>query len=232
MANPVYLKIAEDLKHLINSGQLKPGDNIPSEAELCKKYGTSRMTVRKGLALLANNGYIYSIPGKGNFVQRPQTDKYVIYYDEKKNQINSVDRSKLLEVNIIMPDEHLANELQVSRNKKVIVIRRLFYTEGNPVAYDLKYLLYHKGMPLVEKEIEHASFFEMFSNTLPMFELKKELIIYAQAPEDEIKHYLNIYNDLPVLVVEQKLYNDQGQPMGLGITYYRGDYIKIQGFSA
>lgn len=231
MINPVYIKIVEDIKKKINTAGLKPGDSISSETALCKEYGASRMTVRKGLAILANEGYIYSIPGKGNFVQKPAHDKYVIYYDEMKNSINSVDRIKLLEVNIIMPDEKLASSLQTTRNKNVIMIRRLFYTDGEPVAYDLKYLLYHKGMPIVEKEIEHATFPEMISASMPIFALKKKLTIYAQIPDEEIKRHLNIYDDLALLVVEQKLYNNEDKPMGLGVTYFRGDYIKLQGTS-
>ena len=66
-----------------------------------------------------------------------------------------------------MPDEKLADELQTTRNKHVIMIRRLFYTEGAPVAYDVKYLLYSKGMPIVEKEIEQATFQEMVSSSMP-----------------------------------------------------------------
>lgn len=231
MISPVYLKIVEDIKKKINSNELKPGDIVSSETTLCKEYGASRMTVRRGLAVLANEGYIYSIPGKGNFVQKPEPNKYTIYYDEMNNAINSVDKAKLLEVNIIMPDEKLADDLQITRNKNVIMIRRLFYTDGAPVAYDIKYLLYQKGMPIVEKEIEHATFPEMLSKKVSHFALKKELIIHAMIPGEDIKRYLNIYDELALLVVEQKLYNGENKPVGLGITYFRGDYIKLQGTS-
>lgn len=231
MINPVYLKIVEDIKKKINSGALEPGDAISSETALCKEYGASRMTVRKGLAILVNEGYIYSIPGKGNFVQKPEMDKYAIYYNEMSNSINTVDKTKLLEVNIIVPDEKLANSLQITKNKNVIRIRRLFYTDGEPVAYDVKYLLYQKGMPIVEKEIEHATFPEMMSKNMSLFAIKKELTIYAQTTNEEIRRLLNIYDQLALLVVEQKLYNNENKPMGLGITYYRGDYIKLQGIT-
>ncbi len=231
MINPVYLKIVEDIKKKINGAELKPGDAISSETSLCKEYGASRMTVRKGLAILVSEGYIYSIPGKGNFVQKPEQDKYIVHYDEMNNSINRVDKIKLLEVNIIMPDEKLAAELQITRNKNVILIRRLFYTDGAPVAYDVKYLLYQKGMPIVEKEIEHATFAEMVSNSMPIYALKKELSIYSRMPNEEIKRYLNIYDELALLVVEQKLFNNESKPIGLGVTHYRGDYIRLRGIS-
>lgn len=231
MSNPIYLQIVEDIKDLIIGGELKSGDPVSSEASLCRTYDTSRMTVRKGLAILANEGFIYSVPGKGYFVQNPDQSEYTLYYDEMKNSINSVDKTKLLEVNIVLPDEKLIKDLKISKNKSLVKIRRLFYTDGEPVGYDIKYLLYQKGMPIVEKEIEDATFPEMFSKGMPLFALKKRLAIYAQIPDEEIKRLLNIYRDLALLVVEQKLYNKDDKPIGLGITYFRGDYIKLHGIS-
>ncbi|MGI5859442.1 MAG: GntR family transcriptional regulator [Tepidanaerobacteraceae bacterium] len=227
MGLPIYLQIVEDIKEKINTGELKPGDAIYSENTLCKTYGASRMTVRKGLAILAGEGYIYSIPGKGNFVQEPDSSIYTLYYDEMNNLVNSVDKTKLLEVNIIMPPYKLMNSLQITKNKKVIMIRRLFYTDGEPVAYDVKYLPYYKGMPIVEKEIRYATFPEMVSKSTSLFAIKKELVISAQMPDEEIGKHLNIYNELPLIVVEQKLYDIEKKPMGLGITYFRADYCKL-----
>ncbi|HZK24062.1 MAG TPA: GntR family transcriptional regulator [Oscillospiraceae bacterium] len=229
MVIPVYTQIVEAIKAKIDNGELKPGDAIDSENTLCKEFGASRMTIRKGLGILVQDGYIYSIPGKGNFVKKPDLTKYTIYYDEMSNTINSVDRTRLLEVNIVMPDDNLADNLQISKRKNVISIKRLFFTEGNPVAYDVKFLLYHRGMPIVEKELQHATFSEMLAKTTPAFAIKKELLIYAEIPDEKIKHYLNIYNELPVLAVEQKLLTKDNKPMGMGITYYRGDYIKLSG---
>lgn len=231
MNNPVYVTIFEEIKKKIDRAELKPGDAIDSETALGKEFGASRMTVRKGLAMLVNEGYIYSIPGKGNFVQKPVQNKYTLFYDEMKNSINSVDKAKLLEVNIIIPDEKLAGELQITKKKNVIMIRRLFYTDGEPVAYDVKYLLYRKGMPIVEKEIEQATFTEIITKGVPVFALKKGISIYAQVPDDNIKRLLNVYDELALLVVEQKLYNGENKPMGLGVTFFRGDYIKLNGIS-
>lgn len=231
MKNPVYMVIVEDIRQMINSGKLKPGDDIPSETALCNEYATSRMTVRKGLSILANEGYIYSIPGKGYYVKKPEYNKYVLYYDEMNNLINNVSNTKLLGVDIVLPTDEMAHNLQISKKRKVIMIRRLFYTDGEPMAYDVKYLIYQKGMPIVEKEIKEATFPEMISKSTSLFAMKKELTIYARSPEEKTRKLLNIYDDISLLVVEQKLFDSKDKPMGVGITYFRGDYIKLQGVS-
>lgn len=231
MNSPVYVKIADGIRSKIEKEELKPGDSLPSEATLCKEYGTSRMTVRKSLGILTNEGYIYSVPGKGYFVKKPEHNKYTIYYDEMTNLINNVDNTKLLEVDIINPSKRLSDTLQININKKVVAIRRLFYTDEVPVAYDIKYILYERGMPIVEKEIEQATFPEMISKSTPLYGMKKELMISAKVPKERTKKLLNILEEQALLVVEQKLYNHNDKPIGVGITYFRGDYIKLQGIS-
>jgi len=227
MELPIYLQIVEDIKEKIKNGTLKPGDAIPSENALCETYKVSRMTVRKGLAILINEEYITSIPGKGSFVNEPDSEKYTLYYNEMSNLINSIDNTKLIEVNIVLPTEKLINSLNISSNRKIILIKRLFYSNSEKVAFDQKYLIYHKGMPIVEKEIKYGTFPDMISKYTSLFAIKKELTISAEIPDAELANHLSLYNTIPLLVVEQKLFNSQNKPIGLGITYFRGDYCKL-----
>ncbi len=227
MELPIYLRIVEDIKDKIKKGSLKPGDPIPSENSLSETYKASRMTVRKGLAILVSDGYIISIPGKGSFVNEPDSEKYILHYNEMSNLIGTIDSTKLLEVNIILPSPHLMSALNISSNRKIILIRRLFYSNHEPVAFDEKYLIYYKGMPIVEKEIKYGTFPEMISKYTSLFSLKKELTISAQLADEEISKNLNLYNTVPLLVIEQKLFDQENKPIGLSVTYYRGDNCKL-----
>ncbi|MCI6997031.1 MAG: GntR family transcriptional regulator [Eubacterium sp.] len=62
-----YVILMEDLKERILSGQIRPGDKMPSENELAESNGISRHTVRKALAILENEGYITAEHGRGTF---------------------------------------------------------------------------------------------------------------------------------------------------------------------
>ena len=57
----------EELKSKILSGEIRPGEKLPSENELAQEYQISRHTVRKALAILATGGYITTEHGKGTF---------------------------------------------------------------------------------------------------------------------------------------------------------------------
>jgi len=68
-----YRQIAAELKERINSGDLAPGDALPSEAAIVRRYGVSRGTVRQALSELEGSGLIIAVHGKGRFVRRPGT---------------------------------------------------------------------------------------------------------------------------------------------------------------
>lgn len=64
---PIYIQLADELRNAINSGEIKPGDKLPSESEMQKKYGVARLTVREALSVLVNEGLLEKMHGKGTF---------------------------------------------------------------------------------------------------------------------------------------------------------------------
>jgi len=68
MANPMYRQIAEDLREQIESGKLKPGQQILTELELREHYNASRNTVRDAIRWLMNLGLVETRPGQGTYV--------------------------------------------------------------------------------------------------------------------------------------------------------------------
>ncbi|MBB5078865.1 GntR family transcriptional regulator [Nonomuraea endophytica] len=65
---PLYGKIADDLRQMIISGDLAPGDRLPSEREICERYGVSHAVARQAIAYIRQQGLAVSHQGKGSFV--------------------------------------------------------------------------------------------------------------------------------------------------------------------
>ncbi|TCS81794.1 GntR family transcriptional regulator [Tepidibacillus fermentans] len=63
-----YLEIYEEIKNAILAGTYRPGEKLSSEHEFCQKYRVSRGTIRRALELLAEEGFVHSLHGKGVFV--------------------------------------------------------------------------------------------------------------------------------------------------------------------
>jgi len=67
---PQYRSMATDLRTMIETGELRPGDAVPSESALAERYGVARGTARHALAELEGAGLVESIHGKGRFVRQ------------------------------------------------------------------------------------------------------------------------------------------------------------------
>lgn len=65
---PLYMQLARNLREQISNGMLHPGSAVPSERELCEMAGLSRVTVRKGIGQLIDEGMLVRRQGSGTYV--------------------------------------------------------------------------------------------------------------------------------------------------------------------
>jgi len=228
----LYYCIAEDMIKRIKGGELKPGDMLPSESQLCTEYSTSKMTVRQGLGLLARAGYLRSVPGKGSFVEHPRYDMLAMHFDEMDIVGGYPQGVKLLQATIVDPKPQVQDMLGLTENDKVIVLKRLLYTEKQLAAYDIKYMPYIKGKPLIEKEIQYIPFAKMVAKHGELFSVKNEVTIYAAAADQGVAAMLETSPGSPLLVIEQKLLSAEQKPIGWGKTYCLSDCMQLHAVSA
>jgi len=76
---PMYFQIQTQLLAMIQSGRLRPGDPLPSEEELSRIYGVSRMTSRQALQALKSQGFASRHKGYGSFVCQPRVEKDITH---------------------------------------------------------------------------------------------------------------------------------------------------------
>ncbi len=141
---PLFRRIADALRSAILSGELTPGTQLPSENELKDEYGTTRVTVRKALALLKADGLLTSQQGKGVFVRsRPNVQMLTTganfrirrntgeanYNAEAAAQGLSAEQ-QLIEVGRVPAPPEIAERFGFAVGTPVIVRRRRFLVNG------------------------------------------------------------------------------------------------------
>lgn len=227
---PVYYRLAEDLKKQIESGELKDGDLLPTEAQLGEKYAISRMTVRQGLALLAEARLIDTIKGKGSFVTRPRLNQLVI---DLKHSVasNGQLRPKLLAVNLIRNNPELANDLGFTGESNVITVKQLLFNESMPVAIEEKFLRYQKGKPLLETQLEYADFPELIAKHQESVPVRNDMVISVATLSADQANLLETDEALPALVIKQVIYSKDDIPLGVSITICHKDRFELKATS-
>ena len=66
---PLYVQLAAILREQITSGELASDALLPSESYLQQEHGVSRVTVRKAVEVLRNEGLVYTLPQRGSYVR-------------------------------------------------------------------------------------------------------------------------------------------------------------------
>ena len=223
---PVYYRLAEDIKHQIESGVLKDGNILPTEAQLGEQYAISRMTVRQGIALLAEAGLIETVKGKGSFVTRLRLNQLVI--DLKNNGTGKEKlHYKLIGVNLIRNNLELARELGFSGETNVIMVKRLLVKENLPVAIEEKFLRYQKGKPLLETQMEYADFPELVAKHQDSVPVRNDMAISVSVLSAEQAKLLEADEMLPALVVKQVIYAKEDISLGVSIMVCHKDRFEL-----
>jgi GntR family transcriptional regulator len=142
-----FRRIADEMRAAILSGRLQPGQKLPSENELKDQYATTRVTVSKALALLRAEGLIVSEQGRGSFVRsRPKVvllsagENYRVRREAGVSNFNAEAESQgqnavqhLLAVETVKPSAEIADRLGVDMDTGVLVRRRLFTVDDDPM---------------------------------------------------------------------------------------------------
>jgi len=157
---PKYFQLAEQLRRQITSGEMKAGDQMPTEELLCQQHGVSRGTVRKAIELLQKEGFIYREQGRGTFVRITQPSTALLTlsnFDEEIHRQNRNPSTQLLTAELLPAAPDQAKRLQIPESSPVIHIARLRLADKQLVAYEERYLAQHLCPQLLEDDLENHS---------------------------------------------------------------------------
>ena len=134
-----YEEIEQYILNLIAEQNLKPGNKIPAEIELCKQSGYSRMTINKALNHLADEGHIVRTRGKGSFVASPSVHKQISQFSSFTDDMRSIGLkagSKLLSYSVIQAKQNpiVQQKLQLEDDDLVHDFVRLRTGNDTPIA--------------------------------------------------------------------------------------------------
>lgn len=143
-----YHRIVDDLRSAILAGRLAPGERLASEWELAQRYQTSRPTVRRAVAVLKAEGLVITEQGRGAFVRPAPHVRLVVTganyrlhrraglpgFNAQVSEQGQRPAQRLLEVRRIGASPEVAIHLGIETDAAVVVRRRLFLVEDQPVA--------------------------------------------------------------------------------------------------
>ena len=225
---PKYKEIEQDILSQIQSGRLKPGDQVMTEMELCNTYKVSRMTAHKALESLAVRGVVHRIAGKGTFVNSIHVNKETAQVTSFSSDIRSVGMvpgSILAEYHFCnasdIPD--IGHVLELEPDEKIHCICRIRTADGVKVALNYTYIPF-RILPSLDLQILKGSIYEYIQRQYDIYPYSRDKTISAVLATPEQKRLLEI-GDEALLQISHPGYLSDGRPFEYTITYYIGSRI-------
>jgi GntR family transcriptional regulator len=226
---PFYYQLESYIKNQINAGILQPGDNIPSEREYAENYEISRMTVRQAINSLVNEGLLYRKKGSGTFVSNKKIEQPLqglTSFTEDMKKRGMVPTSELVHFEIVPATSFIADELRISEYAPVYEIKRIRLADGEPMALETNYLSANLVKGLTE-EIVNASIYAYIEENLNLRIAHADQMIESIKASSEDAKLLKIKKDHPMLYIQRNTFLQDGTPLELVKSHYRGDRYKF-----
>ena len=224
-AQPFYLQIKEVLKLRILDGDYAAHEQLPSESELIKIFGVSRITVRQALRDLHGDGLVFSVQGKGTFVSRPKVVQDVQHlqgFGEAMNSQGHETSTRVLTIKERKPPRAVADVFAVKKNEKVVEVVRIRYLNREPISVDHSFFPLEIGQRFFARDLA-TDIFPMLENELNLPLDYADLRIEATTADEETGQHLNIKPGAPVLKITRLVFTNNGRPIDFEYLSYRGD---------
>lgn len=165
---PLYYQLKEIIQEMIDNEELKPGDAIPPERELCEIHHISRMTARKAIIDLVSEGVLYREQGKGTFVAQPKPKHLITRlkgFTEEMEESGMKVETQILKFAVVDASVNLKRNLQMPPDhERVLEIKRLRIVDGEPLALETVWLDEQKVPGLNKEMLEGQSLYTVLKN--------------------------------------------------------------------
>lgn len=222
MSEPIYIKIEKYLKDLIDSGEIKQGELLPSENKLCEKFNVTRMTVRSAFNNLVKEGYISRKRGIGSIVLVNRISDNIgtveSYTKEMVNKGYSI-ITKLISLTIVEADNIIKDKLNLDLGENVWEVKRVRYADGCPVSYMITYMPV-KMFPNLKRSDCNSLY-----NYLDQYGYKistAQRVVEALISTEELMELLELDCESPILHIEQVGILEDGEAFEYSHTYHYG----------
>jgi GntR family transcriptional regulator len=225
---PPFRQIADHLRALIDNGHVRPGERLPSEADLIGHYGVARMTVRQAIQELRTEGRVVAEHGRGVFVRDPApvrrlaSDRFARKHREAGQAAFLAEAEKAgvrptvdqIEVDTVEPSQPVKERLRLGDGDRVVVRSRRYLADDRPieVAVSSLPLSIVDGTPIMDTNPGPGGIYarlEDQGHTLDRFVEE----VTARMPTTDERRRLQLADGVPVLVVVRTAYDTNGLPV-------------------
>jgi GntR family transcriptional regulator len=214
---PLYQQLRDELAEKIARRVWRPGESIPTEAELAASHGIAVGTVRKAINALVADGLVEPQQGRGTFVRRPRFDSSLFrFFRHSGFDEHAVPGSRLLEREVVAatPDQ-VREALKLQLNERTIRMSRLRLAADRPFLREQIWLPYAQFEPLLtvpESEIGDL-LYPAYERLCGQVVARAEEVLTVGAADADDSRLLGVERGAPLVMIDRLALSFEGRPI-------------------
>lgn len=221
-----HVWVRHRIQELVATG-LRPGDALLGERQLEEEFGVSRITVRRAIADLVQDGALVRIKGKGTFVShgKVRSTLHLASFNEDMRAAGFEPSTRVITAALAAPPAAAAEHLGIPDGQDALLVDRVRMANGAPVSVDESWLPPALLPDLLEQDLAGSLYKVLNGSGFPV-ERVSQTVEAAAAPA-RIAELLDIGQGAPVLLFHRRSFSGRDVPIEYSISTYRSDRYQI-----
>lgn len=231
---PLWFQISDRLRSAVAEGEFVPGDVLPPESALIRRFGVSRTTARSALDQLEREGLVKRRAGRGSIVLPPKVDQplnLLASFAEDMKARNLTPSYRTLDVSVVRAPAEAAARLGIQRGTRLVQIERLLLADGQPLASSRSWLE-PSAVPTSERPsvpmMDSTSLYRWLEDTAGVRVALGEEYIEAGVARPPIDEQLGIERGAAVLIARRLASTADSRPVEYVVLHYRADRYRFR----
>lgn len=229
----LFLQIRRMVLRAIRSREFLPGQRMPSVNELSAKLEVSRMTVRQALQVLIQEGWLYTVPGKGTFIaERPHIEQNLQNlkgWTEEIREQGMHPSTRIISIEMIPADRTTAHHLNIATGERVYRIVRVRYANDFPLTIEKTHLVASR-FPEIAQLIQkpQSSLYGILRQTYGVNPTRGIQFMEAGEADQTTAELLDLKPGMPVLILERITYAAGSDPLEYVYAIARPGFVRYK----
>jgi GntR family transcriptional regulator len=229
---PYYIQVLDALQGMMENGEIKPGEQLPGEAQLCHRFDVSRTVIRQALKELEIKGYILRRKGKGTFASEPKIGESLFQeltgFFQDMQARGHEPLSKILELELISAPPRVAAGLKLEPGAQVVKINRLRYVDGDPIVLVTTYLPYEMFPTLLDLDLTEQSLYAYLEREYGVVITRGHRTLEAVPANKVEADLLQVKKGAPLILIDSVSYLADNTPFEYYHALHRGDRSRFE----
>jgi GntR family transcriptional regulator len=227
---PVYAQIADNLIDQIESGDLHPGDRLPTERKLSEQLGVNRMTVRRAFNLLESLGLLNRRQGSGTYVADRKIERQasvLISFTKGMQRRGYLPGARVILFERKVVEASLAKVLDLSDSASVYIVHRLRTINQEPVLLERLTIPVHRFPDFERHDLSTHSLYEVMQMEYGVSLAHARQSLEPVIALDYEASLLEVPVGSPLMLETRVAFDQSSSPVEFGADLYRGDRFQF-----